>query len=76
MTSEGGGFLNPVILLTEPLPSLDFVPAGVSGGECTAPSLGEPFGDGFSEPAGMRRLLGVVVPDATCTMPLVILRGR
>ena len=53
--------------LTELLPSLDDVAAGVRGGECTAVVGGECFGDGGPDPAGIYLLFGVVVPDPTWT---------
>ena len=53
------------MLVTDALFSLDFVAAGVRGGECTAAGPGDPEGDGASEPAAMDLLLGVAVPEAT-----------
>lgn len=60
----GAGLLNPDMLLIDAFPSLDFVAAGVRGGDCTADVGGDAFGDGSPEPAG-NLLLGVVVPDPT-----------
>lgn len=49
----------------ELLPSLDWVAAGVSGGECTADAGGDARGEGWAEPAGMCIRLGVADPDGT-----------
>jgi len=64
MTS-GMGRLNPARLPTDALPSLDLVPAGVSGGECTADWGGEGRGEASTEPAGIALRIGVAEPDGT-----------
>ena len=65
MTSGAGLYWLDTLPLVGPLPSLPFEPAGVSGGDCTAPAGGEPLGEGSPEPAAMLLLFGVAVPDAT-----------
>ena len=63
MTSAGGR--KPGTATNDGLVSLDFVPAGVRGGECTVECGGEILGDAGIEPACMNLLLGVMEPDGT-----------
>ena len=64
MISEGRAYP----LAAEPRASRDLVPAGVSGGECTAGNAGEARGEASTEPEpACIDLRGVFEPDPTYT---------
>lgn len=52
--------------LKDCLPSRDFDPAGVKGGECMAEPGGDTLGESALDPALRCLLLGVLLPEGTC----------